>query len=833
MSNVTFQHAHDHALVNLHGYLDWDAAFSLVDTLDTMVETYFYTTIEMVVSSPGGDNQAMHYCLARLDRLATEGVHLRTRALSLAASAAAVIVSSGDERVVEPGAFLVWHGAQLRADQQADARTTAALASALTAADERMVDRLVSGALATSSAERPPHRAEPSDRRVLEYLARVHRANGGTKVPKKIRKLARVVGGVVDRAVRDADREALANVYRRLFELDASVSAHLALTLRLVDRVGAAAPEETARPFVDGLVVPEWRALYPPDGMVPRDALTRHTLVLGETGSGKTASCILPVVAAMAAAPRERLGGGLVIDPKRELAEVLKRMAPERLHHVTVDNAVLKVMAGPRWSLDDDLASSRWLSAARRILCRVASFCPGTPARTLMDHEVSNANTEFFDREGTSLAMTLLAFLLMLLDERTPPPETWLEDDVEAFAWADDLLERARGPDGPNALALLGWVLDGPLMSSPSSRGGMTFSLDDGQARREPPPEWLFTRLARAALSHLCTAPGEGRDLCGRIVDYWTPMVDIDRQYAGVRATATSVCTDFASPSIARSLYFGCEPGYRVAREGGRDLDFARLVAPHGPGTMVLFQPARDGQDALVAIALKAAFFEAVLDDPDRARGGPHLPLVAYVADEFHRFVSSDPLHGEQSFLDTCRSFGAVCVLACQSIASIQHALAHGAGSWDQNGAAVEILGSNTASKLVFRSTDPEVASRVSELSPHRPGLPGVVRVRPVSTLAPGECYASLADGRFERRQLGRFRVESADEADAHYEAGASPDAGDDEAEASPDADAVEPEPVPTAGVVELEASPAVGVPEPEAAPVVLVGAFEPAGGES
>ena len=170
---------------------------------------------------------------------------------------------------------------------------------------------------------------------------------------------------------------------------------------------------------------------------------------------------------------------------------------------------------------------------------------------------------------------------------------------------------------------------------------------------------------------------------------------------------------------------------------------------------------------------------------------------------------------------------GAVCVLACQSIASVHHALAHGSGSWDQNGAAVDILCTNTATKIAFRSTDPEVASRVSELSPHRPGLPGVVRVRPVSTLAPGECYASLADGRFERRQLGRFRVESANEADA------SPDAGDDETEASPDADAVEPEPVPTAGVVELEASPAVGVPEPEAAPVVLVGAFEPAGGAS
>ena len=27
-------------------------------------------------------------------------------------------------------------------------------------------------------------------------------------------------------------------------------------------------------------------------------------------------------------------------------------------------------------------------------------------------------------------------------------------------------------------------------------------------------------------------------------------------------------------------------------------------------------------------------------------------------------------------------------------------------------------------------------------------------RIRPLSTLAPGECYAALADGRFERRQL-------------------------------------------------------------------------------
>ena len=173
----------------------------------------------------------------------------------------------------------------------------------------------------------------------------------------------------------------------------------------------------------------------------------------------------------------------------------------------------------------------------------------------------------------------------------------------------------------------------------------------------------------------------------------------------------------------------------------------------------MLYQPARDGADTLVAVALKALFFEAVLDCPERARSGDALPLVGYVADEAHRFLTSDPLHGEQSFLDTCRSFGAACVLACQSVASLEHALAHRGGSTAQNEGAVAMLWSNTASKLVFRSTDPHTAGRVAELCPYRPDIAGVTRVRPVSTLATGECYALLADGRFERRQLQGFAL--------------------------------------------------------------------------
>ena len=76
-----------------------------------------------------------------------------------------------------------------------------------------------------------------------------------------------------------------------------------------------------------------------------------------------------------------------------------------------------------------------------------------------------------------------------------------------------------------------------------------------------------------------------------------------------------------------------------------------------------------------------------------------------------------------------------------------------------------------------------------------------MVRVRPVPTLGPGECYASLANGRFERRQLGQYRAHESGET------GGPPDA--------------------------VDAPPVAGVGEPEAAPAAVRGRSEPVEGES
>lgn len=129
------------------------------------------------------------------------------------------------------------------------------------------------------------------------------------------------------------------------------------------------------------------------------------------------------------------------------------------------------------------------------------------------------------------------------------------------------------------------------------------------------------------------------------------------------------------------------------------------------------------------------------------------MPLVAYVADEFHRFITSDVVHGEQSFFDTCRSFGAFCAVVSQSMSSLHHALA-GDHYTNQDEKTVEILLNNTGTMLFFRTTDGALHETIDRLCPITPNLPKATQVRPPCTLRPGECYTLVTDGRFVRFDL-------------------------------------------------------------------------------
>ena len=290
------------------------------------------------------------------------------------------------------------------------------------------------------------------------------------------------------------------------------------------------------------------------------------------------------------------------------------------------------------------------------------------------------------------------------------------------------------------------------------TRDGKRTSLWGDEVR--PKHFFLAHRLIEEHLRELITE-GRGINEVFDEVEYFhsiSATKNDTQHYTGLFAFAKPAFLDFSDSGPSQALYFGCEPFLTPKRatahsEEGANL-FAKAINSENGGTVYVFQPSLGyGQDTLIARALKAHFFETVLSDKRRQKNGSEMPLVAYVADEFHRFITSDVVHGEQSFFDTCRSFGAFCVVASQSMSSLHHALA-GDSFTNKDEKAVEILLNNTGTKLFFRTTDAALHAAIDRLCPVTPGLPKATQVRPPSSLRPGECYAVVTDGRFMRCKI-------------------------------------------------------------------------------
>ena len=267
-------------------------------------------------------------------------------------------------------------------------------------------------------------------------------------------------------------------------------------------------------------------------------------------------------------------------------------------------------------------------------------------------------------------------------------------------------------------------------------------------------PRWL--KQVKAAIVE-SEAKERGFDEFERRVQYFGDLANTPGQYTGALGAARKCFSGFSDEGIARTLYFGCEPfWYSVTKwERGRVMRFSDYLNDKDQSIFVVQPDLGKGAD-LIGKTLKALFFESVLRDKEREQAGHTLPLVAYVADEFHRFITADRTHGEQSFLDTCRSFGVCCVLACQSTASMEHALLGLQTGESEVQSAISIIFNNTGTKLFFRTTDVRTKAMLREIAPMpgRAGMRSVVDVRPPATLAIGECYAVVVDGRFVRVKL-------------------------------------------------------------------------------
>ena len=532
----------------------------------------------------------------------------------------------------------------------------------------------------------------------------------------------------------------LCSLYRNLFELDQPIFPRVAKALGLIDGIG---DEEAFRrkrdkdgPETDeqqgertfreqiakdrkALPVYEWRSLYPNGVSWPN--LCRHTLILGETGSGKSKSGILPLIKAAVEAANEAtkkgakqpIGCMLVIDPKKEIGDYLDAWVQQHPDsNVNIHKLHEKAKKGHRRICLDlmayetqskDITESHYIDRAKAIFRMVASLIPKHAAGVLLGRS-RGGNNDFWDQQGVQLSTVFVAIVMMLND--------------------------FRGKYGqPGVVKLLGsrsddlWLYGkDPLMElvKEAARGGTNIL---HSAKRLV---GIFGNYNN--IKHLATLVSlisrdireEGRQACPQEEGKQTyPLTEAtvhgirkeldlvltsltDERYAGSLMAGVNNCFFLiADDEAASSLFFGVEPGW----EDSIKLDFREAVKiDKGNLDIFVYSPGLSKRSELISRSLKASYFAAVLNDPDRERGLDREPgnsdhvksYVGYIADEFHRFITDDMRHGEQSFLDTCRSYGGFCTLACQSVESMRHALLGFGGSRDIVNSSIGILLNNS-----------------------------------------------------------------------------------------------------------------------------------------
>ena len=217
-----------------------------------------------------------------------------------------------------------------------------------------------------------------------------------------------------------SDAASLGGIYRTLFALDLTISPVLARDLFLIDEVGRSR-QSARRKRGAALRVPEWAALWP-DGWIDEQYLLRHTFISGETGSGKTASGVMPLVRGMLSAPCS-IGCALIVDPKRELLPAVRDLV-EDVRVVEPSGpgrraSMLNLFSAPHWDVDGDLEAGLVQDAARKILTRSAELATRTPAAVWAGLEAGYPRQGYWDHEGGSLAAVAVSLALAVISRRS------------------------------------------------------------------------------------------------------------------------------------------------------------------------------------------------------------------------------------------------------------------------------------------------------------------------------------------------------------------------------------------------------------------------------
>lgn len=511
--------------------------------------------------------------------------------------------------------------------------------------------------------------------------------------------------------------------------------------------------------------IPEWDSIQM--GSVCESELYRHFMFLGETGSGKTVSGIQPLCKSGFSSLKKQLSAGLVIDPKSEIGDYISGLLGDQ-----AEKRMIRIRSGKTspvlWQFENVSIAGRngkslmeeimtfadsyngqkettndrfWVDSASQMIAEIISVdvalfnhTNGLGARNI-DRFWFNfyAFLELASAEnGTENSNILIS---ALNDRRFPSCllKCLLNFSSEEYAQKYTKMKIYKKENYLSHIAKL--MEASSYLGAGFLRSG-NLSLADTSGSRAYNYFWAFFILFMEAYIIDGIHPLSDKSAYFRQFTYIDETV-----YSSIHAIFNSLINEFVDKEFFAKISIN-------PFEGPDEMLHSKEVIENGQ--IVVYEPGIvTSVTTCIGKVLKASFFKELL--VVERLNNPNARQFFYFCDEFHRFITHDEQSGEQSFLDRCRAYKVCCALATQSLSSLRYAF-----PGEKGNQAVNILVTNTGTKLFFRSTDPSTTGTLMDLIPEPFGndRPHVVRVRPPSTMQPGECYYVLVSGKVGRGQV-------------------------------------------------------------------------------
>jgi hypothetical protein len=473
--------------------------------------------------------------------------------------------------------------------------------------------------------------------------------------------------------------------------------------------------DERPLPFTDdhpSFRVRGWREMLGAGEEIAAVNMARHFLITGETGSGKSVSGVIPLLesalryperdaykayrakAGKKADAREQLRPAvLVVDPKHELGEVVQREAAGR-----------------------EITTVQYGTPGKRLYFFEGKDVISMGASDAVDSILAQSDFYTRDLAGTrepswciqagNLIKDFVAVDMFLARQGI--------DKLNAF-WSRVQTKMAGEQEVKAILPLLCYNRDNYFRAMAALVAYSTG--DDGS-------------LPLAAYLYACEEINIPGELTARLVSLVT-LYHSTR--SGLVWTANGILCDLASEELCSCVSLN-------PMEAPQNAFCVREMLERGDALVYIPTISPSAIADTVGRCIKAKFMEFVFTRENKVRP------FAYIVDEAHRFITAGEQDGEQSLLDRCRAYRTMVVLSTQSIASLKVRLE---GSAAFAGSALQVMLNNCGNALYFRSSDIATQESVQARIPDCPmaGRPHVIKVRPLTSLATGSCYALRADG--------------------------------------------------------------------------------------